>query len=228
MKNKLTFLSLFLFFSLKLYCQDTYLALGYSVGKFTSGLPNLRNQLYEWNTVTYKNFDKKFNLTNINRGFNFELGFIDDELYFYTGWSNKHLIVKGSGKNPKKPTEDLDIAVKVRHNHFTLFGIGYLHDEKYGFSLAPVDITTMKILSKSSAADNPNKWYDLYAANKGLLSSYTDFGSTVNFDYFFHDKFKTRVSWYVDWFGIDVNIQPNYRYKANSVNLSVSYVLSNK
>ena len=204
-----------------------YYSVGYTVGTFTSGLPNLKNQLYKNNNSTYKNFDRKFNFVNISRGFNFEIGLKgDNEMYGFFGWTNKHIIVTGSGKNPLKPNEDLEISYKVRHNQLTLFGIGYMHEEKFGFAIAPVDIGAFKVLVKSSGANSETNWQPGYQESSKLM--YGNFGSTLHFDYFFHKHFKARCSWYIDWFGVDLNVQPQYRYKANNISLSLNYVFEPK
>jgi len=220
-------------FSLKNYCQSYY-AIGYNIGKYTNGLPNMRNTIYHLNTIDYPNFDNKFNYTNLPHGVGVEWGFKTKKFYYFANWSNFHIKSKGNGQNPVNTSENIDLKLLVRYNKLSIFNVGINVTDKLGFAVSIIDLTTFKVLYKSNVQFNKTmkynskKWNDFYDVNKGMLSSYFSAASAFNIDYNLNKNINLRFTYSVDWFGADLGFTPSYRYRANYYNLNISYRLNKK
>lgn len=207
--------------------SQVYFSVGYNVGRFTSGLPNLKNEVYHFNTVDFKNWDNNFKFVNLPHGLSFEVGLRGDKFYYFVQWSNKHIIMHGNGPNPKNISEEMNYDFKVRLNQFSFCNFGYMVTPKFGIGINAIDLGLFKFLYKTNVAQNNsteevNKWNDYYAVNTGLLSSYSTSCSGLFIDYDVAKFLHLRLAYDVDLFGVNLGFSPNHRYRANNLTLNVS------
>lgn len=211
-----------------------YYSVGYTAGKFTTGLPNIRNTIYQYNNIDFPNLDNKFNYTNLPHGVCFEIGLHSSKYYYFFRWSNMHINTRGKGLNPTSPSENLDIKIKVRFNQLSPFNFGLMLNKKIGIAYSPIDLANFKVLYKSNVNYNNNNkykantWLDFYDVTKGMLSSYFTAGTTLYLDYFATKNIHFRLIYYNDWFGENLGVQPQYRYRANNVSINLTYRFNKK
>lgn len=213
---------------------QAYFAIGYKGGAFTTGLPNMRNTLYEYNNNRFPDFDNKFNFHNIPHGLDLELGLGGNKFFYFLNLSSMKIVSRGSGMEPSVSTEKIDVKFKMRLNQFGFFNFGYHLNNHFDVAISILDIGSFKILYKSNVDAHisygnkifsPNKWLDLYDVNKGLLSSYTCYGTTFYLTYNTTKNIRLRIAYYKDWFGENMT---GYRYLASNVNATVSYRINKK
>lgn len=205
---------------------QAYFSIGYNVGRFTSGLPNLKNEVYHFNTVDFKNWGNDFKFVNIPHGLNLEIGVRFEKFYYFVQWSNKHIIMHGNGPNPKNSSEEMDYDFKVRLNQFSFCNFGYQITPKFGVGINAIDLGLFKFLYKTNVAQNStaevNKWNDYYAVNTGALSSYSTSCSGLFIDYDVVKFLHLRLAYDIDLFGVNLGFTPNHRYRANNLTLNIS------
>ena len=230
--RKYKLILIWLIFIINTVSAQSYFAVGYSAGKFTTGLPNMRNTIYHFNTIDYKDFDNKFTFINLPHGITWEWGIKGKKAYYFIKWSNLHIKSIGSGPNPANTSENLELKIKVRLNQLSPFNFGLLITDNIGVAFSPVDLADFKVLYKSNVDLNgnskANKWNDFYDVNKGLLSSYFTAGSTFYLDVDASKSLHFRLAYYIDWFGEDLGVLPSYRYRANNINLSMLFRINRK
>lgn len=210
---------------------QTYFGITYQGSTFSRGLPNFKNEVYKWNNLTYPNFEDKFEFNNFFHGMGFEIGtYTRDGMHVFTGWENKHFSTHGSGTytNSGRNYEG-DITVKIRHNLFHTFGIGYKLSDNFTFGVCPVDIGNFKVLKKDTkSTDNPEEFVQLYQGNTGLFSQNTTLGMTLYADVYPARFFRLRASYYFDYIPTELGIAPFYAYQLNSFNLQAAIIIGNK
>lgn len=210
---------------------QTYFGITYQGSTFSRGLPNFKNEVYKWNNLTYHNFEDKFEFNNFFHGMGFEIGtYTRDGMHVFTGWENKHFSTHGSGSytNSGRNYEG-DITVKIRHNLFHTFGIGYKLSDNFTFGVCPVDIGNFKVLKKDTkSTDNPEEFVQLYQGNTGLFSQNTTLGMTLYADVYPARFFRLRASYYFDYIPTELGIAPFYAYQLNSFNLQAAIIIGNK
>ena len=203
-----------------------YVSLGYQIGSFSSGLKNLRNEVYYLNHVTYPNFTEKFEMSNFNHGVEIEFGYFDNKWYYFGNWNNKHLVISGSGKNQKG--QDTEFSIKVRHNNFVTFAVGRKLKPWLGVAFAPANLGTFKVLKKSNDNPETDEWTDFYPnVTKGILSQYTTLGGSLYVDVFLK-RLRLRGSYNFDYFRHEINVGPGYAYPQNSVNLGAAFIIGGR
>lgn len=203
-----------------------YISLGYQIGSFSSGMKNLRNEVYYLNHVTYPGFSEKFEMRNFNHGVEIEFGYFDNKWYYFGNWNNKHLVISGSGKNQKN--EDTEFSIKVRHNNFVSFAIGRKLKPWLGIAFAPANLGTLKVLKKSTDNPETDDWTDFYPnVNDGLLSQYTTLGGGLYLDVFLK-RLRLRGSYSFDYLKHEINIGPSYSYPQNSFNFGAAFLLGGR
>jgi hypothetical protein len=211
-----------------------YFAIGYKAGAYTTGLPNIRNTIYQFNNFDFPNFDKKFKFRNIPHGLDLELGLSRNKFFYFLNLSSMRIVSHGSGMESSISSEKIDVKIKMRLNQFGFLNFGYHVNEHFDVALSIVDIGSFKILYKSNVDPKiahgnktftANKWSDLYDVNKGALSSYTCYGSTVYLTYNATKNIRFRLAYYRDWFGENMT---GFRYMASNVNATLSYRFNKK
>lgn len=208
-----------------------YFGVSYQASFFTTGLPNFKNEVYSWNHIQYSNFEEKFEFNNFFHGLGFEYGgFTRDNLHVFTGWENKHFTTHGSGTYVDQgKTYEGDITVKVRHNVFHTIGLGYKLSDKFTFGASALDIGNFKVLKQDKkAAEDADKFVQVYKGNTGIFSQNTTVGMTLYADIYPVRFLRFRASYYFDYFRNDLGIDPFVSYKLNSFNFQAALILGNK
>ena len=218
-------------FSLNKLNAQTYFAISYQGSMFSNGLPNFKNEVYKWNQITYSNFGDKFEFNNFLHGIGFEIGgFTRDNMHVFTGWENKHFTTHGSGTyTDLGKSFEGDITVKIRHNIFHTFGIGYKFSKKLTMGITPIDIGTFKVLKlDTKSSENPDEYVQLYEGNTGLLSQNTTLGMGLYADVYPLRFFRIRANYYFDYIRNDLGIAPFHTYQLSSFNIQAALVIGNK
>lgn len=205
--------------------------LGYGLGRFGNGMNNLQSEIYRLNYLKSGRLASPGEIPNLGHGFRVGLGYYmkpEDRFYFTFEWTNLHLVV--SGKGPSTGGSNTEYSVKARFNNLNLVAMGYRVKPWLGIAVSPVDIGACKILIKDPENPEIGKNYqDFYNVEKGLLSDYTVYGSSVFADWFLHRKLRLRAQWYAAWAPVTLrsknDITTEFSYRPSNLSLSLSCTL---
>lgn len=225
--HKLRVVSIFVFslFSATCFAQSSYFNIGFNVGNLGNGANSLKNEITLYNRVKYEGSDNPIEMPSFVRGlnFDFQLGGEDAKsFYVFWNWSNRHVIAKGSGIDPLN-LQNVDFSFKYRHNNLNLAAFGFKFTDNFGIAYSPVDIGKLKVFLKT----NDGSYDEFYNVDKGLLSSYTMYGSSYYLDFFIKNKINIRLGYYKSWGGVDLRDQEDvltvHHYNANRFTLAINY-----
>ena len=219
-------LNFFVVFSL---FAEVSLSIGYNGAVFGNGVSNIRSEVYRLNHNTYPNLKNPFTFHNYFQGAQVDLIFGSrekHEFYYFMSWTNQFNLIHGSGTYNGS---DFSMSLIYRQNNFTFTGFGFALSDKFSVCLSPVNIGRFKVYSKNSASAEPDKWKPYHNVDDGIISSYLNFGSSVNLDYNIKPRWRFRLQGYYDWYGVQLRSASDilfvYNYRATSISASIAYVI---
>lgn len=215
-----------LFFLASLWANAAiYIVPGYGFAYHTRGLENLQSTFYSLNQSTFKSSQDQLKFSPYSKGLSFELYFGKYEsksLYGFILWENRN--AKFSATDASNTT----FKLKHRINNLSLFAFGYRFNKHLGIAISPVDIGNLKILSKTGA----DSYDDHYNVEKGLLSDYTIYGSSVHIDAYLTENIRLRVSGYAcrNYIHLTRKNDPltSDEYGSNRISVSFAYLIPMK
>lgn len=196
---------------------------GYGFGKYTVGLNSMKFHAFQMNEFYNDYWTDKLEVNNWMRGGELEFRFIEGH-FAYTAWiSHRRSDFSAGGINPIDNFDE-SFKVKVRMNHFSMFGCEYV-GENFSVGLSLCELGKLKVFYKIKNTENPDgtKWEDFYDDQTGILSSNNSYGNTfyVRME---AGRLQAKLSYYLDWFGVSPWFGLNqFSYLPNNLFLQLNF-----